>query len=386
MGGQGLDFIVDPQNALRARHGERRLPGLEVASNALAAPRGRSYIPLVPATGSGAPRILAVRFSSIGDIVLTTPLLRAIRGRHPEAHLSVLTKESNAPLLAGNPRINELIAWSQREGLASLAARLRAQRFTHLLDLHGSIRSRVLRLLVPGHWSGYGKRRLARAALIHWKQMWYAPEVPVAERYFEAAASLEVRPDGGPAELFVDEAADHQAGAWLAAAGLGARPVVAVAPGAAHFTKRWPLKHWQTLIRALVSEGFEIAVLGGPDDAELGRAVAAAGGDRVATAAGGFGLQQTAALLRRSVALVTGDTGVMHMATGVGTPVVALFGPTVRAFGFFPYRARAVVLERDLECRPCSSHGSARCPLGHHRCLTEITPDEVGQTLHQLLP
>src|ERR671939_277511 len=79
------------------------------------------------------------------------------------------------------------------------------------------------------------------------------------------------------------------------------------------------------------------------------------------------------ALLRRARALVSGDTGVMHMATGVGTPVVALFGPTVRAFGFFPYGSRAQVLELDLACRPCSSKGGPRCPLGHHRCLGEMS-------------
>jgi heptosyltransferase-2 len=95
------------------------------------------------------------------------------------------------------------------------------------------------------------------------------------------------------------------------------------------------------------------------------------------SAAGRFGLQMTGAVLRRAKALVSGDTGVMHMATGVGTPVVALFGPTVEAFGFFPYTRRAEVLQLDLGCRPCSSKGGPVCPLGHHHCLVRIAPDEV---------
>jgi heptosyltransferase-2 len=83
--------------------------------------------------------------------------------------------------------------------------------------------------------------------------------------------------------------------------------------------------------------------------------------------------------------VVSGDTGVMHMATGVGTPVVALFGPTVRQFGFFPYRARATVLERALPCRPCSAMGSARCPEGHHRCLVDLAPSDVARAVEQLV-
>jgi ADP-heptose:LPS heptosyltransferase len=104
-----------------------------------------------------------------------------------------------------------------------------------------------------------------------------------------------------------------------------------------------------------------------------------------ASAAGEFSLQETGALLARSRILISGDTGVMHMATGVGTPVVALFGPTVRQFGFFPYSASAVVLERPLACRPCSAMGSSRCPMGHHRCLTDIAPGDVAAAVVRLV-
>jgi heptosyltransferase-2 len=103
------------------------------------------------------------------------------------------------------------------------------------------------------------------------------------------------------------------------------------------------------------------------------------------SAAGEFSLQETGALLARARVVVSGDTGVMHMATGVGAPLVALFGPTVEQFGFFPYRAPAVVLQRDLECRPCSATGTATCPLGHHRCLTDVAPAEVAAAVARLV-
>jgi heptosyltransferase-2 len=104
-----------------------------------------------------------------------------------------------------------------------------------------------------------------------------------------------------------------------------------------------------------------------------------------ASAAGEFSLQETGALLARSRVVVSGDTGVMHMATGVGTPVVALFGPTVRQFGFFPYHGAGEVLERPLDCRPCSTMGGARCPMGHHRCLIDIAPGDVAAAVGRLV-
>ncbi|HKH84405.1 MAG TPA: glycosyltransferase family 9 protein, partial [Gemmatimonadales bacterium] len=180
--------------------------------------------------------------------------------------------------------------------------------------------------------------------------------------------------------------AGEQASSWLESVGLAHGPnIIAVAPGAAHATKRWPLEHWRALVHQNLRDGFVVVVVGGPDDAALGLALAADSGGRVASAAGAFGLQATGALLLRCRALVSGDTGVMHMATGVGTPVLALFGPTVEAFGFFPYSSRARVLELALPCRPCTAQGGPRCPLGHHRCLVDLQPAVVHQALRGAL-
>ena len=131
----------------------------------------------------------------------------------------------------------------------------------------------------------------------------------------------------------------------------------------------------------LLDQNFSLAVVGGAEDAALGQSLAANVQGRIVNGAGRLGLQGTGALLRRAVAVVSGDTGVMHMAAAVGTPVVALFGPTVRPFGFFPYTSRAEVIELGLPCRPCSSKGGPRCPLGHHRCMLNITPDLVHAAL-----
>jgi heptosyltransferase-2 len=333
-----------------------------------------------------APDVLVVRFSAIGDILLITPLLRAIRARYPGARIAVLTKEQYVPLLSHNPHLSEVLSVAPAEGIRAIARRIRGVRYTHLLDLHGNLRSRALRRLAPGPWRSYAKRWLERATLITVKRDIYGAPIPIAERYFEAAAELDVHPDGQPPDFFIGEQADEYAAGRLSALGLGQdRPIVAMAPGAAHATKRWPAEYWVDLIRRITPTGADVAVLGGPDDAELARRISDLAGANVGSVAGALGLQETGAVIRRAELLVSGDTGVMHMATGVGTPVVALFGPTVRQFGFFPYQRNAGVVELDLPCRPCSAHGSARCPLGHHRCMRQMLPDLVFAQLAKAL-
>jgi heptosyltransferase-2 len=333
------------------------------------------------------PNVLAVRFSSIGDVLLTTPLLRAIRHRHPTSRITVLTKSAHVPLLSQNPHLSQVLALAPDRTLASLAGELRKADYTHLLDLHDNTRTRLLRTLVPGQWTSYPKHRIARAILIHTKRNLYRDPRPVAERYFSAARELDVTPDGEPPDLFLAPESIREAAEWLATTGLGRhRPLIALAPGAAHATKRWPFPHWRTLFHRVVQQGFDVAIVGGSDDASLGASLVNGARAHARNAAGRFGLQSTGALLQRATVLVSGDTGVMHMATAVGTPVVALFGPTVRPFGFFPYTSRARVIELGLPCRPCSSKGGPRCPLGHHRCMLDITPDQVYETLRRSLP
>jgi heptosyltransferase-2 len=331
------------------------------------------------------PNILLVRFSAIGDILLLTPLLRALRRRHPDARITMVTRTPFLPLLAHNPHLNELIGWEPGTSLRALGRQLRERRFSHQLDLHGSLRSRRLSWHTGGRWTTYPKHRLARSILIRTKRDVYRDRRPVAERYFDAARELDVAPDGGSLELFLPRGALEGAQAFLTEHAIGAsRQLIAVAPGAAHFSKRWPPHHWIALVRRLVEAGNDVVVLGGPADQAIGVAVAGAVEPHAASAAGAFDLLGSAALLKRSRGLVSGDTGLMHLATAVGTPVVALFGPTVEQFGFFPYRAKAAVLQRELGCRPCTAHGGPVCPLRHHRCLQDIQPADVLEALRKL--
>jgi ADP-heptose:LPS heptosyltransferase len=207
--------------------------------------------------------ILMVRFSSIGDLILTTPLLRAVRERHPAARISFVVREDMADALRDNPRIDELITWRRGSSLADLARRLRAERWTHRLDLHGSLRSRLLRGMVGGRWTSYPKHRIRRNLLILTHGKRGGPLGHVAERYFTAARQLDVTPDRKAPEFFTTNAAETDAAAFLAERGIGRdRPLVALAPGAAHFTKRWPPHHWMALARQLTTT-HDIVIVGG---------------------------------------------------------------------------------------------------------------------------
>jgi lipopolysaccharide heptosyltransferase II len=327
------------------------------------------------------PNILIVRFSSIGDLLLTTPLLRAIRTRHPDGRITFVVREDMADTLRNNPRINRLIAWKRESSLRALAGELAREPWTHRLDLHGSLRSRALRLLVGGRWSGYPKHRLRRSLLVATHRRRGGNLGPVAERYFAAAAALEVTPDGGRAEFFISDDARAAAEAFLTRHRLGVdRDLIAFAPGAAHFTKRWPVRHWLALAHRIGAQR-DIVVLGGPRDRDVATAIVAAANGRAASAAGEFSLDGSAALIARAAELVAGDTGLLHLATAVGTPVIGLYGPTVEEFGFFPYHAKARAVQLDLGCRPCSSQGGTVCPLGHHHCLQQLTSEMVVDAL-----
>jgi len=313
-------------------------------------------------------RVLVVRFGALGDVVLTTPLLRAIRRASPDADITVVTGATWAPLLRQHPAVDAVEPFGPGDRLRDLANRLRRVRWDHRIDLHGSLRSRLLRLLIPGRWGSWRKPRLGRARQV-WAGLTAPPLPPVAEQYFAAATALGVTPDGhGPDIHPTDE--DERAVDALVPPG----PFIGLAPGAAHATKRWPGPHWAGLAELLARRGLPSVIVGAADD--RGFVTGGPGLD-----ACGIGLGPTAALLRRAAAVVANDSGLMHLATAVQTPVVALFGPTTPTLGYAPYRARAVILERDRPCRPCSVYGTAHCPMRHHRCMIDLTPEEVADAV-----
>ncbi|MBN2288140.1 MAG: glycosyltransferase family 9 protein [Candidatus Glassbacteria bacterium] len=340
------------------------------------------------------PSILLVRFSSIGDVLLTTPVIRAVRRRWPGSRVSFLVKDTFAPLLEGNPYLDEIIPFSSGGGvreLMSLSDSLKRKRLFLLADLHDSLRSRLLRTLVPAvETVVYSKQLWKRSLLIYGRLDLFGERIlSVPERYAKPLAGLGVELDSAPCELYPGErerdlALEKIRGCWPA----GNR-LLAVAPGSAWPTKRWPPASFAAAAAGLAqSYGLKVLLLGSGDDSGACRAVEDALDRRVErlNLAGALPLAASAAAVAQSSLLLTNDTGLMHVATAVGTPVVAVFGCTTRHLGYFPYRSEAArVVEAELWCRPCTHNGRRRCPLGHFRCMKSIGPERVAEAGAELL-
>lgn len=308
------------------------------------------------------PRVVVVRFGSLGDVVLATALPQAVRRRHAGALVTFVTRLRYADVLLANPAVDRVVGMEPGESVSALARRLSGERFDVGLDLQRSLRSRRLRQLVPARWGLADTSRVARLGLV-W--LGRAPREPLAvpRRYLSAARVLDVEPDGDRPELFLTD--DDRA----RAAAIAPTGCVALAPGATWASKRWSPERWCDLARRLCASGRHVIALGTVEERALLD-------DPAITPAYGLPLR-VAAVLERARVLVAHDSGMLHLAAAVGTPVVALFGPTVTAQGFVP-DARVRVVERALPCRPCSPFGSAECPLGHHRCMRGIEVEPVA--------
>lgn len=342
---------------------------------------------------------LIIRLSSVGDVVLSSPLIRALRRSRPGARIDFLVKSSCAELVRSNPHLSGVIEFPAGAGLAALFAlrrRIQRERYGLIVDLHDSLRSRLLCAGSP-RVVRVRKRKFARFLLVRLKRDLYhrlggAP--PVAERYLETVCGLGVRDDGGGAEVFVPPRDAEEAQALLAREGLqDTRPVIGVCPSARHPTKIWPPERFAAVAAALAHEqGGAVLLFGAAEERELCGDVAREIARRrpqitVVNTCGRMTLMGTAALMDRCALVLCNDSGLMHVAAARKRRVVAVFGPTVRQFGFFPSGTTSAVVEHpSLECRPCTHIGGAACPLGHFRCMREITEERVLEACRALPP
>lgn len=321
--------------------------------------------------------VLLIRLSSLGDVVLTTPV--AANMNRAGARVAVLTRRAFAPVFDGNPTVDEVLIFEDR-GLWGWLREIRARRFDVVLDLHGTPRSRL--------WSAfsgaprrvrYDKRAAARRRLVWTKRASPGLAGNVVDRYLETLAPLGVPAGERTPRLYVSR--DDGPSAAMAER-LGSGPLLVVAPGAQHATKRWPAERFAAVAerwRARHS-GTRVVLLGSPADAPAGAAVRAALPGDVVDLIGKTSLRDMVRILNRAALVLSNDSGAMHVAAALGRPTVAVFGPTVRAFGFFPTGARAVAVEGGpLPCRPCALHGRSRCPEGHFRCMADVTVDRVAE-------
>lgn len=327
---------------------------------------------------------LVIQTAFLGDLVLTTPLLGALAQRHGPVDL--VTTPQAAPVLEGHPALRRIIPFDKRGrdrgpgGTLRLAGRLRHNGYARAYLPHRSWRSAALALLarIPER-IGFADSpaRLSYTARV-------ARDRTAHETDRLLALAGETSPPGDPTagpvpDLGLSEVEHGAAAEWLADHGI-AGDFVALAPGSVWGTKRWP--EFGGLAAALPHP---VVVIGGAAERDAARDLVARACAGAVSAAGETPLRISAAIIERSRVLVTNDSAPLHLAAAVGTPVVAIFGPTVPAFGFGPRGPHDVIVERsDLACRPCSPHGPRTCPLGHHHCMKEIPVTEVARAVEQV--
>ncbi len=333
------------------------------------------------------PRILLVRFSSLGDLVLLTALVDGIADVFPAHELHLATKGQYRELFDSNQhvaKIHALPSDARFGDLIKLRSELAAERFDIIIDAHNVIRSKFLyRTLSARRKVQLGKDQVRKLSLIRAGKDLYEETVPMKDRYLGLIAKLGAGIPDVPTRLDPPPEAEAVADALFDESGLTGRRVVALAPGARWSTKRWPSRGFADITSSMSDSGLGVLVIGTRSEQEICRITAHT--EDSLDVCGRLSLMETAAVLKRASVLVTNDSAPLHIAEAVGTPVVALFGPTVRQFGYFPLNENSVVLEKDLDCRPCSRNGARQCHIENRDCLDTIDSSEVLEAVRQVL-
>jgi ADP-heptose:LPS heptosyltransferase len=322
-------------------------------------------------------KFLILRFSSIGDIVLTTPVVRCLKKQFPGAEVHYFTKKKFAFLLENNPYVNKY--WLLDGNLNSVLTALRRENFDYVIDLHTNIRTLRIKLSLGKPSFSFSKLNLGKFILTNFK-INTLPENHVVDRYMMTLKGFDIENDNQGLDYFIPEK-DHIS--ILQLPETHRQPYIAYAIGGQHFTKKLPFPRMIELCRKLASP---IILLGGPEDFDEGEAVRSAIGDAVIyNACGKFSFNQSASIVQQAKIVFTHDTGLMHVASAFRKRIYSIWGNTVPAFGMYPYRTSFEIIEnKNLSCRPCSKIGHKACPKKHFKCMNDLSFDfEVRETALQ---
>lgn len=337
-------------------------------------------------------KILIIRFGSMGDVLLTTPLIRALRKRLPGAKIDYLIKPAFAPILKGNPNLNRVIELPRSGAFSDLRYILNKikgeKRYDIILDIHHNLRSWYVR------HSGIGvekrlasKNRLKRWLLINAGINTYGSDpAPMAVRYFTVVDGLldpPIEPDENGAEIFPEDAELEEARRAVAECD----SYIVVAPSAHWPTKRWlPERFAQAGDMIAGQFGARAVLVGAGEDVSLSNSVTAFMSSEPLNLTGKLSLRITAAVIAGAKAFLGNDTGLMHIAGALGKPGIVVFGPTTGHLGYFPYKSKIGVVENAaLECRPCTKQGHLKCPKGHFLCMRSVSVEQVVRSMKKVL-
>lgn len=316
-------------------------------------------------------KILLLRFSSIGDIVLTTPVVRCLK-RQLKAELHFLSKSAFSGILEANPYLDKVYTF-QKNPEPGLIAQLRAEQYDYIIDLHHNLRSLRLKRALARPSFAFNKLNFQKWLLVNLK-VDRMPKVHIVDRYMATVAPLGVSYDGEGLDYFIPE--QEKVSADL----LPPVPFTVFVLGATHFTKRLPEEKIIAICRL---QAGPVVLLGGKTEIAAGQNIATQLGDKVLDLCGKLSLHASASVIALAKKVITHDTGLMHIAAALRKPIVSVWGSTVPEFGMYPFyptgqHLNTSVEVKGLKCRPCSKIGHARCPRGHFRCMQEINPLDVA--------
>jgi ADP-heptose:LPS heptosyltransferase len=317
-------------------------------------------------------KVLIVRFSSIGDVVLTTPVPRCLKSQLENVEVHYATKEQYKSIIETNPYVDKV--HSLGENLAELIADLKKEKYDFILDLHNNLRTRVLKWKLGVPSRSFNKLNIEKWLMVNFK-INKLPDVHIVDRYLETATHLGVKNDTLGLDYFIPEK-DEVPWDWFPETHRSG--FVAYAIGAQHETKKLPVDRMIELCRKIDRP---IVLLGGKEDVENGEKVRLEFDNKnsrtiIFNACGKFNLNQSADIVRKSLFIFSHDTGLMHIAAALKKEVFSIWGNTIPAFGMYPYRTTYHSLEnKNLDCRPCSKIGYQKCPKGHFKCMRELEFD-----------
>ncbi|WP_276497962.1 glycosyltransferase family 9 protein [Pontibacter litorisediminis] len=324
------------------------------------------------------PKILILRFSSIGDIVLTTPVIRCIKQQVPGAEVHYVTKKAFQSILAHNPYVDKVHVLGEK--LSDLVQELKTENFDYVVDLHNNLRTRVIKARLGKPSRSFNKLNYEKWLMVNFK-LNRLPDVHIVQRYLDAAAALGVKDDGQGLDYFIPAQDEVEINTLPQGFRNG---YVAFAIGAQHYTKRLPTKRIIELCERLQQP---VILLGGKEDAATGEEIAAHFSDQspnnkqqttIYNACGKYNLSGSASLVRQATQVVSHDTGLMHIAAAFQKEIISVWGNTIPEFGMYPFRTKYKVLEvHGLSCRPCSKIGYSKCPKGHFKCMRDIPFEDL---------
>ncbi len=309
-----------------------------------------------------------MRFSSIGDIVLTTPVLRCLKKQLPDCCIHYLTKSSFANIVANNPYIDQVHVLDKNPFQKGLA--LREENFDLIIDLHHNLRTLIIKKTLGVKSYSFPKLNIEKFLLVHFK-INKLPNKHIVDRYLSTVKSLGIENDGEGLDFFIP--ATERVDQWN-----GFKPTeekyYTWAIGAQHFTKRLP-NH--KIIEKAQKLNHKIVLLGGKEDRANGEIIAQALGDQCLNLCGQLTLNQSASFIAQSMQLFTNDTGLMHIAAALRIPIVSFWGNTIPAFGMTPYYGKHIIehtliQNSEISCRPCSKIGHHACPKKHFNCMETL--------------